>query len=911
VRQAITKLTAGCIRLLHERTILVLTILFCLGVVCMLWYVSHLQSNLIASTVLQDASLYSQALGEFRTLYTSEVVDTVIKRGIEVTHDHATREGAIPLPATFTMLIGKRIGAHGSGAQTRLYSPYPFPWRQEEGGLQDAFSQEAWSSLQYHPDKPFYRFEEFNGIRSLRYATADLMRPSCVDCHNVHPASPKTDWKEGDVRGVLEVILPLDRAMAQTYVGLKGSFALMGVMSVLGLAGLALMIGRLRRTSADLTQRADALEGEIAERQGAEAALRESEERYRHIINAAADAIISIDEAGLVCEFNRAAEQIFGFRQPEVLGKPLTAIIPERLRAQHMAGLQRYLATGQRHLPRWQNIELPGLTKDGREFPLEVSFSLLEAGEKKFLTGVLRDITERKRTEVELQQTKEAAEAATQAKSEFLANMSHELRTPMNAIIGFTRLVMRRSKDFLPPREHENLGKILISSEHLLALINDILDLSKIEAGRMEVHLADMQVEELVDTCLRTVEPMIKSERLRLAKEIEADLPPLFTDQDKLRQILVNLLSNAVKFTAEGSVTVSARRQDGTLALAVTDTGIGIPADKIELIFEEFRQVESSAVRTYGGTGLGLTISRRLARLLGGDLIVQSTDGVGSTFTITIPFGSSPAQLTMQGTRSPYQEQPADQREVDKIVLAIDDDPDVIYLLHENLAEAGYRVVGALNGREGLAKARELQPLAITLDILMPQPDGWQVLHELKADTATRAIPVIVLSIVDNKTLGYRLGACDYLIKPFDRDAILATLAHVPPRQGRLLVVDDDPRVMDLVCQLLEGEPYEIMSAADGQEALEAIDHRRPDVILLDLLMPRIDGFMLIEQIQQTLQLRQIPIIVLTAKTLTAAEQAQLDQRVRTVIQKRGLDRETLIQELRGLLQAYRGPTSP
>jgi len=877
----------------------------------MLWYVSHLQSNLIASIVLQDASLYSQALGEFRTLYTSEVVDTVIKRGVEVTHDHATREGAIPLPATLTMLIGKRIGAHGSGAQTRLYSPYPFPWRQEEGGLQDAFSQEAWSSLQYHPDKPFYRFEEFNGIRSLRYATADLMRPSCVDCHNVHPASPKTDWKEGDVRGVLEVILPLDRAMAQTYIGLKGSFALMGVMSVLGLAGLALVIGRLRRTSADLTQRANALEGEIAERQGAEAALRESEERYRHIINAAADAIISIDEAGLVCEFNRAAEQIFGFRQAEVLGKPLTAIIPERLRAQHMAGLQRYLATGQRHLPRWQNIELPGLTKDGREFPLEVSFSLLEAGEKKFLTGVLRDITERKRAEIELQQTKEAAEAATQAKSEFLANMSHELRTPMNAIIGFTRLVMRRSKEILPPREHENLGKILISADHLLALINDILDLSKIEAGRMEVHLADMQVEELVDTCLRTVEPTIKSERLRLAKEIEADLPPLFTDQDKLRQILVNLLSNAVKFTAEGSVTVSARRQDGTLALAVTDTGIGIPADKIELIFEEFRQVESSAVRTYGGTGLGLTISRRLARLLGGDLIVQSMDGVGSTFTVTIPLGSSPAQLTMRGTRSLYQEQPADQPEVDKVVLAIDDDPDVIYLLHENLAEAGYRVVGALNGREGLEKARELRPLAITLDILMPQPDGWQVLHELKADTATRAIPVIVLSIVDNKTLGYRLGACDYLIKPFDRDAILATLAHVPPRQGRLLVVDDDPQVVDLVCQLLEGESYEIISAADGQEALEAIDHRRPDVILLDLLMPRMDGFMLIEQIQQTSQLRQIPIIVLTAKTVTAAEQARLDQRVRTVIQKRGLDRETLIQELRGLLQAYRGPTPP
>ena len=281
----------------------------------------------------------------------------------------------------------------------------------------------------------------------------------------------------------------------------------------------------------------------------------------------------------------------------------------------------------------------------------------------------------------------------------------------MNAIIGFTRLVMRRSKDILPAREHENLGKILISAEHLLALINDILDLSKIEAGRMEVHPVHLQLEALVDTCLRTVEPLIKSERLQLRKELAADLPPLMTDQDRLRQILVNLLSNAVKFTVEGSVTVSARRQNGMVALAVTDTGIGVPADKLELIFEEFRQVDSSIARTYGGTGLGLSISRRLARLLGGDLTVQSTVGVGSTFTVTIPLGPDPAPLALRSTILPGCAKPPDQPEAAKVVLAIDDDPDVIYLLHENLAEAGYRVVGALSGQEGLQKAREPRPL--------------------------------------------------------------------------------------------------------------------------------------------------------------------------------------------------------
>jgi CheY-like chemotaxis protein/anti-sigma regulatory factor (Ser/Thr protein kinase) len=426
----------------------------------------------------------------------------------------------------------------------------------------------------------------------------------------------------------------------------------------------------------------------------------------------------------------------------------------------------------------------------------------------------------------------------------------------------------------------------------------------------MEIHLVGVQLAELVDACLRTVEPMIKGDSLRLAKALEADLPLLVTDQDKLKQILMNLLSNAVKFTAQGSVTVTARRQDGHIAVAVTDTGIGVPEDKLGLIFEEFRQVDSSIGRQYGGTGLGLSISRRLARLLGGDLTVQSTAGVGSTFTVTIPFGDDPVQPAMSAIRPPGRGEPAGQPEADKVVLVIDDDPDVIYLLRENLAEAGYRVVGALSGSEGLQKARDLRPLAITLDILMPQKDGWQILHELKTDAATRDIPIIVLSIVDNKELGYRLGAFDYLIKPFDREAILTALSHITPQQCRLLVVDDDPQVTDLVRQLLAGEPYEVLTAADGQEALEVMLEKRPDVILLDLLMPRMDGFALIEQLRRASQLQQIPVIVLTAKTLTAAEHTQLEQRVRKVIQKQGLDRDALIRELRDLLQAYRGTTS-
>ncbi len=506
-------------------------------------------------------------------------------------------------------------------------------------------------------------------------------------------------------------------------------------------------------------------------------------------------------------------------------------------------------------------------------------------------------------------------EDASQHKSEFLANMSHELRTPMNAIIGFTRLVMRRAKAVLPERQYDNLGKILTSAEHLLSLINNILDLSKVEAGRMEVHLSRVDLAPLMETCVRTVEPMLKSDRVELTHACHGAVPMLVTDEEKLKQIIMNLLSNAVKFTEQGAVTVTAQHRGGVVEIAVADTGIGIPAEALDRIFEEFLQVDSSSTRQYGGTGLGLSISRHLTHLLGGELAVQSTIGEGSTFTMTLPVQISTDAL-------PDLDQPVVDTQVQDhhpasepdglrhTILAIDDDPNVIYLLQENLAEAGYHVVGALSGAEGLKKARALHPFAIILDIHMPQMDGWQFLHELKVDAATRDIPIIVLSIVDQKSLGYRLGAFDYLLKPFEREALLTTLHRVPLQRQRLLVVDDDPQITDLVQQLLDGEGYEITSAHDGQEALDMIALQAPDVILLDLMMPKMDGFGVIEQLRQEASACQIPVIVLTAKTLTSNEDARLKQRVQSVMHKQGFERDGLLHELQAALQAYQ-PQQP
>jgi GAF domain-containing protein/CheY-like chemotaxis protein len=494
-----------------------------------------------------------------------------------------------------------------------------------------------------------------------------------------------------------------------------------------------------------------------------------------------------------------------------------------------------------------------------------------------------------------------AAEEANKAKSTFLANMSHELRTPLNAIIGFTRIVRRKAEGALPAKQTENLDKVLTSAEHLLSLINTVLDIAKIEAGRMDVTAANFNAAQLIDQCATTAAPLLKG-GVALAKSYAPDLATVFSDQEKIKQILLNLLGNAAKFTHKGTITVSAVTRNGLLSVAIADTGIGMTTEAIGRIFEEFQQADTSTTRKYGGTGLGLSISRSLARLLGGDITVTSAVDVGSTFTLTVPLRHGEPHA------APAPARPPDVAAVSgkPVILAIDDDPNDIDILQENLSEAGYQVVGASSGEEGIAKARSLHPDVITLDVMMPTKDGWQVLYDLKADPATRNIPVIMLTVVDKKPLGYQLGATDYLLKPFNSEAILAALQRVRNANGghaakRLLVADDDPDVVDLISQLL-GEQYQIEAVADGIEALAAVARSRPDVILLDLMMPRLDGFGVIERLRQHPEQRTIPVVVLTAKSLTADESASLDASVAKVIRKQGLVGDALIAEIAGAL---------
>ncbi|MFM8423823.1 MAG: GAF domain-containing protein, partial [Chloroflexota bacterium] len=509
----------------------------------------------------------------------------------------------------------------------------------------------------------------------------------------------------------------------------------------------------------------------------------------------------------------------------------------------------------------------------------------------------------------EAKEAREAAEQANQAKSAFLANMSHELRTPLNAIIGFTRIVRRKGEEALPAKQLENLDKVLGSSEHLLSLINTVLDIAKIEAGRMDVQAANFNINSLIDLCANTATPLLKP-TVRLVKQAQDDLGNIYSDQDKIKQIILNLLSNAAKFTSAGKITLHARRENEMMVVDVSDTGIGITEEALGRIFEEFQQADTSTTRQYGGTGLGLTISRNLARLLGGDLTVTSQYGKGSTFTLTVPiqYGTK-SDSTLNPDTAPIHRSGTTTKTdaAKKLVLVIDDDPDAVYLLRENLGPDEFEIIGARNGIRGHEKARELKPDAILLDILMPDKDGWQVLHDLKNDPTTTNIPIILLTIVDKKALGMRLGAAAYLLKPLNPGEVLTTLRKVikPKDHERIhvLTVDDDPHIAEMLRQQLPESEFRLDSALDGEAGLAAVEAERPDVILLDIMMPHLDGFGVIERLRENPETRELPIIVISAKELTDDEVARLRESVVLIMRKQGFDGEKLAEEIKHTLQ--------
>ena len=509
------------------------------------------------------------------------------------------------------------------------------------------------------------------------------------------------------------------------------------------------------------------------------------------------------------------------------------------------------------------------------------------------IVGVFTDITDLKDRELQLGQlvdrlaeARDVADQANRTKSTFLANMSHELRTPLNAIIGYSEILQEDVADLGQQSLIADLKKIEGAGRHLLGLINDILDLSKIEAGRMDVFIEDVEVVPLLEEVRAIIVPMAKKNGNVVEFRMAENLGTMRTDRTKLKQSLLNILSNASKFTRNGELTLFAERfepHQPMVRFAISDTGIGMTEEQLSRLFQAFSQADASTAKQYGGTGLGLAITRNFCQLLGGDVTVVSKPGEGSTFTITLP--DRPA--------APTQVEPASvpplvaKLDNAPTVLIVDDDPVARDLLAANLKGAGYRLIQAASGEEALSLARTMRPDAITLDVMMPKPDGWQVLTALKADADLRAIPVIIVTVLSDRAIGLSLGAVDVLTKPVDRARLTAVIHSLVRRDGPVLVVEDDGDARGVIRPTIEKMGLAVAEAADGRQALAWLgDHPAPAMILLDLMMPEMDGFEVLDALAAHEEWRDIPVIVITAKQLSAAERERLRGQVQKVFVK-------------------------
>ena len=472
--------------------------------------------------------------------------------------------------------------------------------------------------------------------------------------------------------------------------------------------------------------------------------------------------------------------------------------------------------------------------------------------------------------------------------------MSHELRTPLNAVIGYSEMLQEDAVDLGADGLVPDLQKVNAAGKHLLELINSILDLSKIEAGKMELHLEDFSVAQMVQGIAALVQPLAEKNGNRLEVACGAETGTMHADLTKVRQVLFNLLSNACKFTDKGCVSLLVQREElsdsAWLSFEIRDTGIGLTPEQQGRLFQEFSQADSDTARKYGGTGLGLALSRRLSRLMGGEIAVQSEAGKGSRFTARLPAEVGKVRAAASEAASNT-----------GTVLVIDDEAVVRDLMQRFLSKEGFRVMTAANGEDGLSLAQAHRPDAITLDVMMPGMDGWTVLSRLMADPQLADIPVIMLTIVDDKRMGYALGASEYLTKPIDRERLIALLAKYR-RDLPVLVVDDDAAIRGLLRRILEDEGYTVSEAQNGRAALERMGEQMPGAILLDLMMPEMDGFEFLSTLHGREGWRQVPVVIITAKDLTVEDRARLNGSVVRILQKGTHDKDELLAEVRALL---------
>ena len=671
-----------------------------------------------------------------------------------------------------------------------------------------------------------------------------------------------------------------------------------------GIVALILLLSALRQISADLDAR------ELVE-----ASLRRSERFLDSIIDLL-PLMVSVKEAQRLrfVRVNRTAEQLLGLPRESVLGRDDADLFPGPL-AEGLAIVDRAVLASDtvRDIPEEVMVAPSGAVRTLHTRKVAIRD---DAGNPAYLLAVSEDITDRKRAETDILRARETAEAANRAKSDFLAKMSHELRTPLNSIIGFSQLIEEESFGPLNDRQRRYVNNVLTSGHQLLDLINDILDLSKVEAGRMELSLVHASPLPLLQESLSLVEPLAAASELRLVLEADVALPAILVDVARFRQILTNLLGNAVKFTGPGgTITLRAalsptrsHADAPVLRITVHDTGAGIRPDDLERIFREFEQVDSDSVRSQKGTGLGLALARRLAELHGGRIWAESEFGFGASFHVELPVSPQsampvPSVELMVGPAAARWAAPAPGLAPASLILSVEDDLAFAELLRHYLEDGGYRVAHVGSGEHVLERISELHPDAITLDVLLPGGDGLAVLRALKADPRTARIPVLVASVVDDRVRGLALGAFDWLLKPVQREALVATiqraLASATERYPLVLAIDDDPGSLDVISAILEGAGVRVITTTSPEKGLQIAEAQSPAAIILDLAMPGMSGFEVVTALREMPRMRDVPIVIFSGRDLTVAERARLEQQVLRILTKP--ETSELVDELRRL----------
>jgi len=501
---------------------------------------------------------------------------------------------------------------------------------------------------------------------------------------------------------------------------------------------------------------------------------------------------------------------------------------------------------------------------------------------------------------MELEQQRLSLEEASRLKSQFLSNMSHELRTPLNSVMALSRVLMMQAKTKLSAEEINYLEIIERNGKNLLTLINDILDLAKIESGRMDVSAKPFSLRLTLGNILESIAPLAAEKQIELSQEVPQDLPPLESDEIRVSQILQNLVANAVKFTETGRVTVSVESDQGKLSVRIADTGIGIAENDLPYIFDEFRQVDGTSARRHEGTGLGLAIARKAARMLGGEISVTSVFGKGSTFTLTLP-------AAWQGTAPVHEpvviRQPAEAQSERKTILVVDDEPEMAAVISGYLRQEGYDTITATSGAEALKFAALERPFAVTLDIIMPDMDGWEVLQGLKKNPETKDIPVIIVSISEDQETGFALGAIGYVTKPVSKKLLVSEIRKIgKPGTHSIMITDDSDLDRRQIWTIIEEVGLKAIMAEDGAACLELIKKQIPDVLVLDLMMPGLDGFAVLERIRSNPETRDLPVIVVTAKDLTEEDREKLSGNVFSVLEKSAAKSATLLAEIKRIL---------